>query len=320
MGAEPLRGGAVAGWPAGHRAALHRRWRYGRDFCATPSCLVASTKTMEEAFRLPANSEVDETLTLAGALRSPRVSGRAKTSTRIMTSSAASFQHSCRSRTRSSKALCSRRRATLPLRISFWIPSRRDVGDCYLISLVIATGVDKARIVEVEVACIGLRSGFEEAVYLEVSPDVERAPETDPITVTGLIPMAGKLPRYARSGMRGEFWPALIEKAYIIKERPNLGAGRLLREGEVTVADYQAVAVKPRSTIPPLACQALVGGVVRGHAAGSDQGKKFSGSGSLHTESAHAKPPWLGQPKAPIGGADFGMRRTLGITPIRCSV
>ena len=38
------------------------------------------------------------------------------------------------------------------------------------------------------------------------------------ISVSGQIPMAGKLSRYARAKERQEFRPALLEKAYVTKK------------------------------------------------------------------------------------------------------
>ena len=92
------------------------------------------------------------------------------------------------------------------------------------------------------------------------------------ISATGQIPMAGKLPRYARSSAPKEFWPALLEKAYVIKKAP----ASVLEPEPIA---YQSINNDTNQTTPPLACQELVGGKARGRTLKSTDGQNvFSDS------------------------------------------
>ena len=84
--------------------------------------------------------------------------------------------------------------------------------------------------------------------------------------------MAGKLPRYARSSAPKEFWPALLEKAYVIKKAP----ASVLEPEPIA---YQSINNDTNQTTPPLACQELVGGKARGRTLKSTDGQNvFSDS------------------------------------------
>lgn len=138
---------------------------------------------------------------------------------------------------------------------SYLDPIQGAVSNCYLISAMIALAWVKPPSWEA-----GLRSARfnppDEASF-EWRFHSDRGRERSPVKISGRIPVnAKRKPRYARSAS-GESWPAMLEKAYVMKRR-----SADAKEAEPTLADYQAI--EKQGSTPPAACQALVGGDVGG--------------------------------------------------------
>ncbi len=141
-------------------------------------------------------------------------------------------------------------------RIEYLDPVQGALGDCYLVSAMIALAWTQPPLLQSRLAASGFRAHEQKSFTWQFyGSDHEQGGRVQR-TVSSLIPMAGKLPRYARSSSRSEYWPALIEKAYVARE---LGADLIDREP--TPADYQSVAHRVGIN-PALACQSLVGGNV----------------------------------------------------------
>ena len=176
-------------------------------------------------------------------------------------------------------------------------PIQGAVSNCYLISAMIAlawikppswqTGMSSARFKPPEEAAFEWRFHS------------ERGRERNPIKITGRIPInAKRKPRYARS-VSGESWPALLEKAYVMKMRSADAT-----EAEPTLADYQAI--EKKGSTPPRACQVLAGGLISGEILDSaSDAKLFSSSRTgLVKASGVVRRPVMAWTKDDIGVKD----------------
>jgi hypothetical protein len=134
------------------------------------------------------------------------------------------------------------------------------IGDCYLIAAMIALAWAAPSLMTRRLNESGFNADETPFFRWQFHSEDNESGLRGNVSATGQIPMAGKLPRYARSSSSDEFWPALLEKAYVIKRRPSVL--------EPSPADYQAI---NEVTNPPTACQTLVGGRVRARSAGSSE-------------------------------------------------
>ena len=123
-------------------------------------------------------------------------------------------------------------------------PIQGDTADCYLISAMIGlawTNSDPLR--------NGLNaSGFNARGNEPFGWKFKDGPGQE-VKVTGLVPMRDGMPLYASSSEPLEHWPALLEKAYVVK------VAQLADEPDP--ANYQSIA---NGALPQEACQSLAGG------------------------------------------------------------
>ena len=104
--------------------------------------------------------------------------------------------------------------------ISYRDPVQGLIGDCYLIAPMIALAWAAPKLMTRLLNESGFNASERPFFRWQFhNNDAESSLRGD-ISATGQIPMAGKLPRYARSSAPKEFWPALLEKAYVIKKAP----------------------------------------------------------------------------------------------------
>ena len=135
-------------------------------------------------------------------------------------------------------------------------PVQGALGDCFLISAMIALAWSRPLLLQGRLTASGFRAREQKSFAWHFHATSPRETEQQQRTVSSLIPLAGKLPRYARSSSRAEYWPALIEKAYVAKE-----LATDLIDREPTPTEYQSITRKTGMN-PALACQSLVGGKV----------------------------------------------------------
>ena len=129
-------------------------------------------------------------------------------------------------------------------------PVQGNVGDCYLISAMIALAWMAPRELNAQLR----QSGYEPLPAGSFSWEFRESGGNEGVSikVTGRIPVIGTFPRYARSASPAEYWPGLIEKAYVLKRRRGL-----LQQAEPGLADYALI---NRDDEPQVACSALMGG------------------------------------------------------------
>ncbi|MEP6609197.1 MAG: C2 family cysteine protease [Burkholderiaceae bacterium] len=189
---------------------------------------------------------------------------------------------------------------------SYLDPIQGAVGDCYLVSVMIALAWSKPEFWSARLTSSGFNPPSQSAFQWQFHGEEDAA--TVNVKVTGRVPVAGKnTPRYARAAS-GESWPGLIEKACVMKARPAGAAGN-----EPSPADYQAI---DRGATPPRACQMLVGGNVRGKLLDTRAGAKiFSTEGDLHTATGIMKQPVMAWTKEDIGVTDPQVWEKTGLWP-----
>jgi len=160
--------------------------------------------------------------------------------------------------------------------VSYRDPVQGLIGDCYLISAMIALAWAAPTLMTQRLSEIRLNAGHPRFFRWRFhNNDAESSLRGD-ISVTGQIPMAGKLPRYARANERQEFWPGLLEKAYVIKKAPaNTLSAATTQVAEPEPVAYQSINNDTNDTTPSLACQELVGGRVRGRQLNTADGQKI---------------------------------------------
>lgn len=133
---------------------------------------------------------------------------------------------------------------------SYLDPIQGAVGDCYLISAMIALAWSSPALLRSAMASTGFNPPNVRTFQWQFHN--EAGSEPNQVKVSGRIPIAGKkTPRYARSAS-GESWAGLMEKAFVVKARPARPSS-----AEPTPADYQLI---DRKATPQGACQSLVGG------------------------------------------------------------
>ncbi len=191
---------------------------------------------------------------------------------------------------------------------SYLDPIQGAVSNCYLISAMIALAWVRPAIWE-----DSLRSARfnppEEAAF-EWRFHTSRGRERRPVKISGRIPVnAKRKPRYARSAT-GESWPAMLEKAYVMKRRSS-GA----KEAEPTLADYQAI--EKQGSTPPDACQVLAGGLIGGEFLDTASDAKLftPGRTGLVKTSGVVRRPVMAWTKDDIGVKDRKVWEKTGLWP-----
>lgn len=137
--------------------------------------------------------------------------------------------------------------------VSYRDPIQGNVADCYLIAAMIALAWSRRDVLISRLDSAGYYPPRKPSFQWHFH--AERRAAATPVRVSARIPIKQGSPRYARSSSNAEYWPGLIEKAYVIKARP-LGAHR----HEPRPADYQLIG---RHSTPQAACKALAGGRAR---------------------------------------------------------
>ena len=155
---------------------------------------------------------------------------------------------------------------------SYLDPIQGAVGDCYLISAMIALAWSSPALLRSGMASTGFNPPNARTFQWQFHN--EAGSELTQVKVSGRIPIAGKkVPRYAKS-TSGESWVGLIEKAFVVKVRPARPSN-----AEPTPADYQLI---DRNATPQGACQSLVGGKPDGEILEFEKGRKiFTREGKL---------------------------------------
>ncbi|MGZ9057695.1 MAG: C2 family cysteine protease [Burkholderiaceae bacterium] len=191
---------------------------------------------------------------------------------------------------------------------SYLDPIQGAISNCYLISAMIALAWVKPPSWE-----SGLSSSRfnppDEAAF-EWRFHSERGRERSAVKISGRIPInAKRKPRYARSAS-GESWPALLEKAYVMKMR-----SADAKEAEPTLADYQAI--EKKGSTPPRACQVLAGGLTSGEILDdASDAKLFSPNRrGLIKDSGIVRRPVMAWTKDDIGVKDRKVWEKTGLWP-----
>lgn len=194
---------------------------------------------------------------------------------------------------------------------SFLDPVQGYVGDCYLISAMIALAWTKSDALAARLRGAGFAPPEQRTFAWQFHND--EGAERGRKTVSGRIPVTGQMPRYARSASAGESWPSLIEKAYVVQVHPPTSDS-----GEPSPADYQSI---DRKTTPPLACQSLAGGEIGGETLNTPRGEEvfaehnqFGEPGPLHTASGVMSKPVMAWTRDDIGG-DSQLWEQTGLWP-----
>ncbi len=165
--------------------------------------------------------------------------------------------------------------------VSYLDPVQGSVGDCYLISALIALGWADRRRLTTRLT----ESGFDppSARSFEWQFHDDTGAVDGPLEVSGRVLTEGNLPRYARSRSLVEDWPSLVEKVYVAK---------VCGVGEPNRLNYQSIDAKNGGSLPQRACQALVGGDMKGQVLHFEAGKRiFSLQGRLGTASGVMSKP-----------------------------
>lgn len=170
-------------------------------------------------------------------------------------------------------------------KVSYLDPVQGDVGDCYLISAMIALAWAKKIKLTRRLNSAGFNPPADRSFAWKFHDDT--GADGDRTKVTGRLMMAGNLPRYARSSSPVEDWPSLLEKAYVVQV-----CGANVVQGEPSQPNYKSIDAMTEGSMPQRACQALLGGVIQGELLDSNAGRKiFLQDGRLETESGVMSKP-----------------------------
>ena len=195
---------------------------------------------------------------------------------------------------------------------SYLDPIQGAVGDCYLISAMIALAWSSPAVLKSGMASTGFNPPNARTFQWQFHNDAGSEPVR--VKVSGRIPIAGKkIPRYAKS-VSGESWPGLVEKAFVVKVRPTRPAS-----AEPSPADYQLI---DRNATPQGACQSLIGGKPDGEILQFEKGKKiFTREGKLGIKSGGMSSsgvmskPVMAWTKKDIGVTDSKVWEKTGLWP-----
>lgn len=166
--------------------------------------------------------------------------------------------------------------------VSYRDPVQGLIGDCYLIAAMIALAWAAPTLMTQRLGEIRLNAGHPRFFRWQFHSNDAASSLRGDISVTGQVPMAGKLPRYARSNVREEFWPALLEKAYVTKKAsPSTFSAATTQVAEPEPVAYQSINNDTNDTTPTLACQELVGGRDRVRKLDTDDGRKIFSDSEL---------------------------------------
>ena len=191
---------------------------------------------------------------------------------------------------------------------SYLDPIQGAISDCYLISAMIALAWVKPPSWEAGLRSARFSPPEESSFQWRFHND--RGRERSLVKISGRIPVnAKKKPRYARSAS-GESWPAMLEKAYVMKRRSTDA-----KKAEPTLADYQAI--EKQGSTPPVACQALAGGLIEGEILDTaSDAKLFSpGRTGLVKTSGVVRRPVMAWTKDDIGVKDRKVWEKTGLWP-----
>jgi len=188
---------------------------------------------------------------------------------------------------------------------TFLDPVQGAVGDCFLISAIIALAWSNPKVLETSLLLArGSSAGpFEWQFY-----DDDGRPSAKQIT-SRRIHMKGKLPIYARSSSLAEHWPALIEKTYVMMSRPGGSTAQEPDAADYQLIDNTTVSADIRQRTPQRACQALFGGnnavPARLDGEASDRALLSPGNNvTLVNEAGVTKFPVMAWSKKDIGSTD----------------
>jgi predicted RNA-binding protein with TRAM domain len=177
--------------------------------------------------------------------------------------------------------------------ISYLDPQQGLVGDCYLIAAMIALAWTARPLWSQSLQASGysvrtpsFKWQFHEEGRLRGAP----------IEVTGRVPVENGLLCFADSDPDGEFWPSLVEKAYVMRAKRNAGSRAA---GEPTSDDYQIISFYEK---PWRACQQLVGGSFQRRRHNTDLDGAILAPASLMDRHGKAKLPVMAVTAQQISG------------------
>lgn len=143
--------------------------------------------------------------------------------------------------------------------VSYSDPKQGLVGDCYLIAAI--SGLAWT-------APVRLTQSLAASGYLLPQPrdfdwKFQEEGQSLAVRVRGRVPVDNGVLTYAKSEPPGEFWPSLVEKAYVVRKMTLEGTAMSsdgITPREPKPADYQAIGYYEK---PWHACKQLAGGVVK---------------------------------------------------------
>ena len=175
--------------------------------------------------------------------------------------------------------------------VSYLDPVQGTVGDCYLISAMIALAWAKKGLLTARLNAAGFAPPGKPSFEWKFHDDTGAS--NGHIDVSGRIRMSGNTPLYARSSSPVEDWPSLVEKAYVVKV-----CGANVAQPEPSEANYKSIDAKNEGSLPERACQALLGGTMDGELLDTVDGHQiFLQGGRLQTASGTMSKPVMASTK-----------------------
>lgn len=138
-------------------------------------------------------------------------------------------------------------------RASYLDPVQGDTADCYLVSAMIGLAWANPDLLHANLLSSGFGAGSFKWQFHSNPPG-----PLNPVSVTSQVPKDGDFPLFARSSEPAEYWPSLLEKAYVVRVANE--NQHVLPNGEPSPANYQFIA---NGDLPQSACRALVGGTAQ---------------------------------------------------------
>lgn len=143
--------------------------------------------------------------------------------------------------------------------VSYTDPNQGLTGDCYLIAAMIALAwTVPARLTQSFGSC-----GYVPPQVRDFKWQFHEEGQSLAVKVSGRVPADNGVLTYAKSEPPGEFWPSLVEKAYVVRKMTLEGTAMSsdgITPREPRPADYQAIGNYEK---PWHACRQLAGGTVK---------------------------------------------------------
>lgn len=159
-------------------------------------------------------------------------------------------------------------------------PIQGGIADCYLISSMISLAWTRRNLLETGLNASGFGPNTDTFAWQFHNEDQQGTLGAQ-VQVTEFIPKNQGEPLYGHARDPREYWPALLEKAYLRMRLPG--------NGEPTADDYHSL---DNGALPQDACQSMVGGPIGTQALFTNLGKRIFDSGqALSTPSGVMNKP-----------------------------